>query len=43
MNYAQRMVFTYKEFLELPAKVWDAIQYIPSIREELKKKYGDNK
>jgi hypothetical protein len=40
MNYAQRLVLTLRDALEMPARMFDALQYIPSIREELKAKYA---
>lgn len=43
MNFNQRLIFTLNEALQMPARMLDAIQYIPTIKEELKSKYGDNK
>jgi hypothetical protein len=39
MNYAQRLVFTLTEVREMPSRMFEAIQYIQSIKEELKAKY----
>jgi hypothetical protein len=36
-------VFTYADYLTMPALLWDALMFIPQKREELKKKYGDHK